>query len=260
LEKAIMLRRSILLSVKMISFQDPSESIEHALRVATTASEIYAHWSLKTGVPASEREHILNILPLAALLHDVGKSWLPKELLTKPSRLEPAERRLMEGHVLAGAALFDKPKTSLGRLTLSVILDHHERWDGRGYPGRAKLAPAIADIISGHAPDPCQDGVQSHRKGKMGAEISIYGRILAVADVYDALSNRKIYKEAFDESLAIQIMEQESGHHFDPSIIESFMAIQPALSRIRDRRAEDADYLSPSAIGMPWLNSGPDPE
>ncbi|MDR2455983.1 MAG: HD domain-containing protein, partial [Deltaproteobacteria bacterium] len=241
LEKAIMLRRSTLLTVKMVSVQDPSETAGHALRVATVAKELYARWSLKSGVPLTEREHILNILPLAAMLHDVGKNWLPKELLTKPGRLDPTERCLMEGHVLSGAKLFAKPKTSLGRLTLVVITDHHERWDGRGYPGRIEELPPVLDIISGLAPISPLEGLSNAGQGKKGEEISIYGRILAVADVYDALSSRKTYKEAFDESLVVQIMEQESGHHFDPSVIESFMAIQPTLAKLRHRFPESED-------------------
>lgn len=241
LEKALMLRRTTLLTVKMISVQDPSETTGHALRVATIAREIYSHWSLQAGVPASEREYVLNLLPLAAMLHDVGKSWLPRELLTKPGRLDPAERNLMEGHVLSGAKLFAKPRTSLGRLTLAVILDHHERWDGRGYPGRVDDAPALLDVISGRLPD--SGSIPNVSQGKRGEEISIYGRILAVADVYDALSSRKTYKEAFDESLATQIMEQESGHHFDPKVIESFMAILPTLSKLRERFPEHAEFL-----------------
>ena len=245
LEKAIMLRRSTLLSVKMISVQDPTETTGHALRVATAAREIYSHWSLKMGIPELERDHILNILPLAAMLHDVGKSWLPRELLTKPGRLDPHERNLMEGHVLAGATLFSKPRTSLGRLTLTVILDHHERWDGRGYPGHVDDAPKVPDIISGRFPDSRQDGVPNASQGKKGEEISIYGRILAVADVFDALSSRKTYKEAFDESLVVQIMEQESGHHFDPAVIESFMEIRPVLSKARQRYAESGEFLDP---------------
>jgi HD-GYP domain-containing protein (c-di-GMP phosphodiesterase class II) len=243
LEKALMLRKSTLLTVKLVSIQDPTESTGHAQRVAMAACEIYGHWAQRFKVPDQEREHILNILPLAAMLHDVGKSYLPRELLTKPGRLDPRERNLMEGHVMAGAKLFAKPRTSLGRLTLSTILDHHERWDGRGYPGRVDDLPPVPDVISGSLPAPGLDAPPNTGRGKRGEEISIYGRVLAVADVYDALSSRKTYKEAFDESLVVQIMEQESGHHFDPTVIESFMAIHGLLARIRKRFPEETGLL-----------------
>jgi hypothetical protein len=245
LEKAIMLRKSFLLTVGMVSIQEPAESTQHAQRVALAAREIYSHWSARTRVPADDREHILNILPLAAMLHDVGKSWLPRELLTKPGRLDPLERGLMEGHVMAGARLFRRPRTSLGRLILTIILDHHERWDGRGYPGPVDDAPAMDDVILGTAPARAAR-LLGPTPGKRGEAISIYGRIMAVADVYDALSSRKSYKEAFDESLVCQIMEQESGHHFDPSVIESFMAVQPALAKIRERYPEVEEPYGPA--------------
>jgi HD-GYP domain-containing protein (c-di-GMP phosphodiesterase class II) len=243
LEKAMMLRKSTLLNVRLVSVQDPAETTGHAQRVAMAACEIYRHWSLRHQVRPSERDHILNILPLAAMLHDIGKIWLPRELLTKPGRLDPRERNLMEGHVLAGAKLFERPRTSLSRLTLTVILDHHERWDGHGYPGRVDDAPPLPDVISGSLPPPMAEPVLNASQGKRGEEISIYGRILAVADVYDALSSRKTYKEAFDESLVLQIIEQESGLHFDPSVVESFMDVRPALAKIRQRFPESAERL-----------------
>jgi hypothetical protein len=244
LEKALMLRRSTLLAVKLVSVQDPLETTGHAQRVAAAACQLYAHWSLGRGVPEAERAHILNILPLAAMLHDVGKSWLPRELLTKPGRLDAHERNLMEGHVLAGAKLFARPRTSLERMTLAVILDHHERWDGGGYPGRVDDAPPLLDVLTGRAPAPDAPPAPNTSRGKRGEEISIYGRLLAVSDVFDALGSRKAYKEAFDESLVVQIMEQESGHHFDPSVIESLMAILPSLAKIRQRYPDTTDLLS----------------
>jgi HD-GYP domain-containing protein (c-di-GMP phosphodiesterase class II) len=233
MEKALMLRRMTLLSVRLVSGNDPSETTGHALRVSRLSTELYSHWSLKNKLPESEREYILNILPLAAMLHDVGLRYIPREIMVKPGRLEPAERTLMESHVVAGARLFSKPKTSLDRLILSIIIDHHERWDGRGYPGGNQEMPVIPDVIYGTIAPPSQAVSPLRNRGKKGEEISIYGRILAVADVYDALSSPRLYKESFDESLAVQIMEQESGHHFDPQVIDSFMAIRPQLKKIR---------------------------
>jgi HD-GYP domain-containing protein (c-di-GMP phosphodiesterase class II) len=238
LEKALMLRRMTLLAVRLVSGNDPAETVGHAQRVAQMATEIYAHWSVKHKVPTIEREYILNILPLAAMLHDVGKSYVPRELLVKPGRLDQSERHIMESHVLAGAKVFLKPKTSLDRLTLSIILDHHERWDGLGYPGHIDGLPLVPDVIYGTIAQSAPPVINSPTAGKKGEAISIYGRILAVADVYDVLSNRRMYKEAFDEPLVVQIMEQESGHHFDPQVIESFLAGIPQLLKMRGRFQE----------------------
>ncbi|MDR3204982.1 MAG: HD domain-containing protein [Deltaproteobacteria bacterium] len=222
LEKAVLLRDSVLTNIKLVMNYDHTETLAHAQRVAALSTEIYANWSSRFKIATAERQKILNLLPLAAMLHDLGKSFVPTGILTKPGRLDLRERSIMEKHVQAGAKLFQNGGTPLDRLAYSIILDHHERWDGRGYPGYEEN----------------QEESLGRRAGKKGEDISIFGRILAAADVYDALSSCKTYKEAFDESLAVQIMEQESGHHFDPSVIESFMAIRPILGKIRDRFPE----------------------
>ncbi|MDR1042131.1 MAG: HD domain-containing protein [Deltaproteobacteria bacterium] len=227
MEKAMMLRSMTIRSVEVISSHDPQETPAHAQRVACVATELYEHWSARRRVPTSERFRILDMLPLAAMLHDVGKMSIPGAVLTKPGRLDLNERALMEAHVLIGARLFRKARTPLDRLTFQIILDHHERWDGQGYPG-------WVDIDTG-LPLPGRAGPGGRVQGKKGEDISIYGRILAVADVYDALVSRKTYKDSFDESLSIQIMEQESGHHFDPEVVESLLARRKVLRKIQDR-------------------------
>jgi HD-GYP domain-containing protein (c-di-GMP phosphodiesterase class II) len=167
------------------------------------------------------------------MLHDVGKIYVPKSVLTKPARLDSKERAIMEGHVLAGARMYSDPWTPLDEITLRVILDHHERWDGQGYPGWVDLT--TGQPLPGHA------GEDGRILGKKGEEISIFGRIVAVADVYDALSGRRYYKEAFDQVLALQIMEQESGHHFDPEVVEAFLAVKSILNKIKNQYPDPPD-------------------
>ncbi|MDR1050401.1 MAG: GAF domain-containing protein [Deltaproteobacteria bacterium] len=224
LEKAVTLRDSVLNSVRLVELHDYTESVAHVQRVAHLSTAIYQNWSQRHRVPQPEREHILNFLPVAALVHDVGKVWVPLHILNKPARLDKQERAVMEAHVKAGARLYAGKHTPLDRLAYSLVSDHHERWDGLGYPGF--LDVKLVEPVYGHT------------RGKKGEEISIYGRILAAADVFDALSSRKAYKEAVDEDLAVQIMEQESGHHFDPAVIESFLAVRPILRKIRERFPE----------------------
>ncbi|MDR1164555.1 MAG: HD domain-containing protein [Deltaproteobacteria bacterium] len=233
LEKAMMLRSLTLRNVELISRHDPQETAAHAQRVACLSAEIFEHWSTKRKTPYQERLRVLDLFPLAAMLHDIGKTSVPRSILTKPGRLDLKERATMEGHVLIGARLFRQHRTQLDKLTYQVILDHHERWDGQGYPG-------WVDIDTGR-PLPGRVGPGGRVLGKKGSEISIYGRILAVADVYDALVSRRSYKDSFDESLSIQIMEQESGHHFDPQVIESLLARRSVLRRIRDRFPDSED-------------------
>ncbi|MDR2353067.1 MAG: HD domain-containing protein [Deltaproteobacteria bacterium] len=227
LEKAMMLRSLTIRSIEVVSAHDPLETLAHTQRVACLAAELYELWSMKNRVPSDERLMILNLFPLAAMLHDIGKMSIPKPILTKPGRLDHQERAIMEAHVLNGARLFRAPRTPLDHLVYQVILDHHERWDGQGYPG-------WVDIETGE-PLPGHLGEGGRVIGKKGEEISIFGRILAVADVYDALITRRPYKDSFDESLSIQIMEQESGHHFDPQVIECLLARRSVLKRIWER-------------------------
>ncbi|MDR1578130.1 MAG: HD domain-containing protein [Deltaproteobacteria bacterium] len=239
MEKSMTMNSAISHNVEIISSQDPLETRAHATRVATLATAIYRHWSSKRGVNEDKRLRVLNLLPFAAMLHDVGKIYVPKSVLTKPGRLDQRERAIMEGHVLAGARMYVDSFTPLDEITREVILDHHERWDGQGYPG-------WVDVATG-APLPEKSGPDGRIMGKKGEEISLYGRIVAVADVYDALSNRRAYKEAFDQTLAIQIMEQESGRHFDPEVVESFLAVKSILNRIKNLYP-DPPYEPPKPV------------
>jgi HD-GYP domain-containing protein (c-di-GMP phosphodiesterase class II) len=231
LERALMLKDSVINCLKLVELHDQTETTAHVQRIALLTSIIYKNWAQKHQVPASEKDRILNILPLAAMLHDVGKAWIPTHILNKPGRLSKEEREIMEDHVSLGAKLYAEAVTPMDSLVYDIICDHHERWDGLGYPG-------VKNLGDGGTERP-ETGGPNGRRGKKGEEISIYGRILAVADVFDALSSRKTYKEPFDESLAVQIMLQESGRHFDPSVIESFLAVRPVLAKIRKRFPED---------------------
>jgi HD-GYP domain-containing protein (c-di-GMP phosphodiesterase class II) len=227
LERAMELRSMTLRSAEVVSVHDPRETPAHVQRVACLSLELYEYWAEKRRIPYMERLRVTNILPLAAMLHDIGKMSVPEYILTKPGRLDLKERLVMEEHVLIGARLFRKHRTDLDLLTYQVILDHHERWDGQGYPGWVDLD--TREPIEGHT------DANGKALGKRAEEISIYGRILAVADVYDALVSRKSYKDPFDESLSLQIMEQESGHHFDPDVVEALIARRPILKKILER-------------------------
>jgi HD-GYP domain-containing protein (c-di-GMP phosphodiesterase class II) len=242
LERALEQRSMTLRSAEVLSVHDPRETTAHVQRVACLTLELYEHWALKRKIPYMERFRVTNILPLAAMLHDIGKMGVPEYILTKPGRLDLKERAIMEEHVLIGARLFKSRRTALDALTYQVILDHHERWDGQGYPGW--VDPDTNAPLPGFL-----DG-GGRARGKKGEEISIYGRVLAVADVYDALVTRKSYKDPFDESLSLQIMEQESGRHFDPEVVEALFAKRPVLKKIMER-FPDAAVKSDLANDLP---------
>ena len=116
---------------------------------------------------------------------------------------------------------------------MQVALTHHERWDGKGYPGYVDVSTGAA--LTDYA---LPDGTP---RGKKSEEIPIFGRIVALADVYDALSSTRVYKEAWDESHVLYIIEKEAGHQFDPEIVEIFFASLNVLRSIQDRYQEKTE-------------------
>jgi len=230
LERTQLIRQMLLRSVKMAELRDPGETTFHAQRVAALAILLYKHWALKRSLDQARIKKNMDHLRIAAMLHDVGKVGVPDHILNKPGRLSPEERREMENHVLIGLQLFEPITSELDAMIHEVIVNHHERWDGAGYPG-------WVDHLSGR-PLPDRLGEEGRALGKKGEEISIFGRVTAVADVFDALSSKRTYKEAFDDDLVSRIMEQESGRHFDPELVEILLNNLDEAHSIRSRFPE----------------------
>jgi hypothetical protein len=132
----------------------------------------------------------------AAPLHDVGKVAIPDSILLKPGPLTPGERAIVETHAEEGHRLLQGSSSSILDLAATVALSHHEKWDGSGYP-----------------------------RGVEGEEISIEGRIVAIADVFDALTSDRVYRKAFTVEEAVQMMREERGRHFDPVLLDAFMEV-----------------------------------
>jgi len=135
------------------------------------------------------------IILYAAPLHDIGKIAIPDNILLKPGRFEPQEFEIMKTHAQLGANMLKNDK-NLPILNAGYIiaLEHHEKWDGTGYPN-----------------------------SKKGEDISLYGRIVAIADVFDALSSPRCYKEPMPLEKVLSIMKKDAGIHFDPKLIEIFL-------------------------------------
>lgn len=151
---------------------------------------------------------------LAAPMHDVGKVAIPDSVLLKPGRLDPVERRLVERHAEIGHDILCGSSSQLLELAAEIALTHHEKFDGGGYP-----------------------------QGLHGARIPIAGRIVAVADVFDALTSDRPYRPAMTTADAVEIMVAERGTHFDPNLLDLF------LSRMDDVQAiarQYADNVAPN--------------
>jgi HD-GYP domain-containing protein (c-di-GMP phosphodiesterase class II) len=227
LERAQMTRALILRMIRMAELRDPKETGAHVNRVAAYAVEIYETWANRRGLAHERIAQDKDVLRMAAMLHDVGKIAISDDILKKPGRLTDEEREVMKTHAWLGSRLFSDIYSEFDEAAALVALNHHERWDGRGYPGHI-------DIETG-APLPGFRQPDGSALGKAGEEIHPFGRLVAIADVYDALSSRRAYKSAWDESDVLDTMREDSGSHFDPEMIEAFFAALDVLRTIAER-------------------------
>ena len=137
-------------------------------------------------------------------MHDVGKLGIPESILLKPGKLTDSEMATMRTHTTIGAQILSGSDSPLLQMGERIALSHHERWDGTGYPN-----------------------------GLSGEDIPIEGRICAVVDFFDALTMDRPYRKAVDVEEVLEMMRAESGHHFDPSVLETFLTIMDEIQEIR---------------------------
>ncbi|MCQ8130973.1 response regulator [Methylomonas rivi] len=151
-------------------------------------------------------EELCGLLELAAPMHDTGKIGIPDAVLKKPGKLDAEEWRVMKSHTTIGHGILKQSDAPLFQLAGEIALNHHEKWDGSGYPN-----------------------------GLSAEEIPESARVVAVADVFDALSMKRPYKDAWPLAKILQFLRENAGTHLDSRLIEAFMDIQP---RILDIKAE----------------------
>jgi putative two-component system response regulator len=144
-----------------------------------------------------------------ASMHDVGKIGVPDAILTKPGKLDEEEWKVMKRHCQYGVDILGDHPSELVRTAKLVAYTHHERWDGNGYP-----------------------------RGLKGKEIPVVGRIVAVADVFDALTSKRPYKEAWPVEEALAYIDRESGRHFDPDVVFHFQKALPRILAIREQYSD----------------------
>jgi HD-GYP domain-containing protein (c-di-GMP phosphodiesterase class II) len=231
LQRAYMTRAMILRMIKMSELRDPKETGAHVNRVAGYAVEIYDRWAYRHSVSDAERDKTRDILKIAAMLHDVGKVAISDLILKKPAKFTPEEYEIMKAHTFFGARLFDDPQSPLDSVSADVALTHHENWDGTGYPG-------WINPMTGEAVKKKDDGKALGRKGE---EIPLGGRIVAIADVFDALSCRRVYKKAWAEQDVYDEIRSLSGIKFDPELVDIFFEILPSIKQIRELYPEQGE-------------------
>lgn len=249
LQRAYMTRKMIMYMNSTAELRDTHETAAHVLRVSSYAVEIYERWAFLHGVPEIERDRVKDALKLAAMLHDIGKVAISDLILKKPARFTPEEYAVMQSHTFCGARLFTKAKSesAFEIMAAEITLTHHENWDGTGYPGRvdaAKAGPRVTVLtVDGVAREvevwtaPALETVDGKPDGKprtlKGEEIPLSGRIVAVADVFDALISRRIYKENWEASSVYDEIRKMSGVKFDPEVVQAFFDVLPQIEQIR---------------------------
>ncbi|GAB4369365.1 MAG: HD domain-containing protein [Spirochaetales bacterium] len=224
LQRAQMTRAILLRMIRMAELRDPKETGPHVNRVAGYSVEIYERWAKKHDIPEREIEKTRDNLRMAAMLHDVGKVAISDVILKKPARFNEEEYEIMKSHTYMGARLFIDKQSEFDEVAQLVALTHHENWDGTGYPGKIDLDTASPELIRKTKP-----------KGLKGEEIPLFGRIVSIADVYDALVSHRIYKEAWTEEKVVEEMRKLSGTKFDPELVEIFFEVLPNIKAIASK-------------------------
>lgn len=228
--------------LRMSEFRDPKETYPHVERVSTFALEIYDRYAFEKNIPEAERNIFRDNLKIAAKFHDIGKVGISDVILKKTfPRFTEDERNVMKGHTCLGAMLFYPPESFLDKMTVDVALHHHERYDGgeSGYPGFFDLENLVTcenegkDFSDFDAENRFSiGGAVNVLRPLKGEEIPLAARIVAVADVFDALSHKRCYKEAWNVEDAFQEILKESGRQFDPEIVLAFMKIRERILAI----------------------------
>jgi len=168
-----------------------------------------SHFARILGIAAGMTETEADDLLHAAPMHDVGKIGIPDRILQKPGPLDPEEWKIMQSHVTIGAEIIGEHDGGMLALAAQIALTHHEKYDGSGYP-----------------------------RGLRGADIPLVGRIVAIADVFDALTSKRPYKKAWTEEEAIAFLREQKGRHFDPALVDLFIEQLPAVRAVQQRWAE----------------------
>lgn len=180
-----------------------NETGQHVLRMSHYAQAL----ALAVGFDPRDAEDLLHAAPM----HDVGKIGIPDHILRKPQGLTPEEWAVMRTHANIGADIIGRHDSGVLHIAARIALRHHEKWDGSGYPD-----------------------------GLAGTAIPLEARIVAIADVFDALTSVRPYKAAWSVEDAVALLEREAGRHFDPALVPAFVAILPQVLAIRERFADAA--------------------
>jgi response regulator RpfG family c-di-GMP phosphodiesterase len=191
-------QKEVVFTMGAIGESRSKETGNHVKRVAEYSKILALHY----GLP----EYFANMLKQASPMHDIGKVAIPDAILNKPGRFDADERKIMDTHAQLGYEMLKSSHRPLLKLAATVAYEHHEKWDGSGYP-----------------------------RGLKGDQIDIAGRITAIADVFDALGSDRVYKKAWDDERIFNLFKEEKGKHFDPELIDIFFNNLDDFLKVRDQ-------------------------
>ncbi|MCC4831668.1 two-component system response regulator [Shewanella sp. 10N.7] len=168
-----------------------------------------SHYARLLAMAAGHSSRFCELLYNAAPMHDIGKIGTPDAILKKPGKLDADEWKEMQAHAAIGAEIIGEHDDPLLQMAKRIAISHHEKWDGSGYP-----------------------------YGLVGEDIPIEGRIIAIADVFDALTSARPYKKAWTVEDTLSLIEKESGKHFDPELVEKFKSVMDDVKLIKAEHEE----------------------
>lgn len=229
LQQAYRMESEIRKNLKMCELRDPKETYKHVERVSKFSIEIYDKWASNHNLTKEEMDDYRDKLAIASKFHDAGKIGISDIILRKPAKFTPEERDIMKGHTCFGALIFEEGQNSkVDKMSYEVALHHHERWDGgeAGYPGKVSMSDFEID----------EKGVGIVPKADLlaGLDIPLAARIVSIADVFDALSHRRCYKDAWSINDAFNEIENCSGTQFDPELVSCFLDVKDRIVAIND--------------------------
>ncbi len=198
---------------KLAESRDP-ETGNHLERIALYSTRLVTALRRHPRYRQQISPSFIKLIGISSALHDIGKVGIEDSVLLKPGKLETEEQFMMRLHTEIGGKCVREIELRLGtsnflQMAREIACCHHERWDGTGYP-----------------------------KGLAGEEIPLAARIVAIADVYDALSSKRVYKDAFPHEKCVQLVQQEAGKQFDPTLVEVFLQIESEFRGIAQRCAD----------------------
>jgi response regulator RpfG family c-di-GMP phosphodiesterase len=191
-------QKEVVFTMGAIGESRSKETGNHVKRVAEYSRILGLHY----GMDAREAE----MLKQASPMHDIGKVAIPDSILNKPGRFSEDEFIVMQRHAEIGYMMLNKSTRPLLQMAATLAYEHHEKWNGKGYP-----------------------------RGISGEEIHIYGRITAIADVFDALGSDRCYKKAWDDERIFALFREERGQHFDPKLVDIFFEHLDEFLAVREK-------------------------